>query len=100
MRRGPLPLAIVYGSQFAHCNIEAGFLPDLSDDTLARRLVYVCPPSRHCPASEIFDLTNEKNAPVFDHRSTDIDLRRRIASRGERHRRLNASPSSLPLASG
>jgi hypothetical protein len=42
----PLPRAIVYGGQFANLNLEAGFLSQLPDDALARRLIYVCPPAR------------------------------------------------------
>ena len=78
MRRMPLPCAIVYGGQFANLNLEAGFLPQLPDDALARRLIYVCPPARHRPASGISDLAHEKDAPVLDHRPADIHFWGRI----------------------
>src|SRR6266481_3337888 len=79
MRRMPLARAIVYGGQFAHRNLKAGFLPQLPDDALARRLVYVCPPARHRPASGIGDLAHEKNATVLDYRSADIHFWCRVA---------------------
>ena len=75
----PLACAIVHGGQFAHCNLEARFLSQLPDDALARRLIYVCPPSRHRPTSAIGDLAHKKNAPISDHRSANIHFWRRIA---------------------